>query len=353
MSGMLRRLWQQQLARPEEFAPSRDDFEVVGVFNPGVIATDEGVRLMLRIAERPRRRRQGMVGLPRWQGGELTVDWTPEEGVEWLDPRVVRLRSCGDVRLSFASHLRVATSGDGRKLDTLGSVPLVPEHEWEEYGIEDARITQLEGRYYITYVAVSRHGAATALASTADFIAFRRHGVLFPPENKDVLLFPERIGGRYAAIHRPNPATPFCPPEMWLAWSDNLIDWGRHEPLAFAASEWESGRVGGGCPPLAADGGWLEIYHGNRKPRRAGEVGQYTAAALLLDRENPARVHKRTRGPILAPEADFEREGFVPGVVFPTGLVECGQTLLIYYGAADTSTGVVEVSRKELMEALA
>ena len=99
----------------------------------------------------------------------------------------------------------------------------LPDSEMEEFGVEDPRITALGGRYYFTYVAVSRHGAATALASTTDFRQFERHGIIFCPENKDVVLFPEQVGGEFVALHRPNAATPFCRPEMWVARSPDLV----------------------------------------------------------------------------------------------------------------------------------
>ena len=201
-------------------------------------------------------------------------------------------------------------------------------------------------------MAVSRHGAATALASTEDFREFERHGIVFPPENKDVVLFPERIGGRYAALHRPNPATLFHSPEMWLGWSWDLRDWGCHEPLRLEPAEWESGRVGAGVPPIRSEKGWVEIYHGNRRPVRPGSVGEYTCAAMLLDLENPAKVLKRSREAVLLPHAAYEREGFVPGVVFPTAAVDRGETLVLYYGAADTCAAAVEVYWKEIMEAM-
>ena len=340
------------LVRPQDVHSSGEPFEVVGVFNPGVIATADGVRLLLRVAERPREQRPGMVGLPRWREGSIEVDWVPEGNIQRLDPRVVRLRDSGDIRLTFASHLRVATSADGRSLDAITDAVFRPQLDWEEFGVEDPRITRLNGRCYFTYVAVSRHGAATALASTEDFVHFERHGIIFPPENKDVVLFPERIGGRYAALHRPAPATHFSPPEMWLAWSEDLVHWGGHEPLVLEPGDWETGRVGGGVPPIRTTRGWLAIYHGNRKPERPGEVGPYAAGALLLDLENPARVRGRAREPILAPQTTYEREGFVGGVVFPTGAVDCGETLLIYYGAADSSTAVVGVPWKNLTDAI-
>jgi predicted GH43/DUF377 family glycosyl hydrolase len=110
--------------------------------------------------------------------------------------------------------------------------------------------------------------------------------------------------------------------------------------------------LGAGPPPLRMQEGWLVIYHANRASTRSGTVGVYTAGALLLDLEDPARILRRTSGPILEPTSSFEREGFVPNVIFPTGIVDNGDTLLVYYGAADTSTAVVELSRAEVLETM-
>jgi predicted GH43/DUF377 family glycosyl hydrolase len=139
---------------------------------------------------------------------------------------------------------------------------------------------------------------------------------------------------------------------MWVARSTDLIHWGRHESLHGGDAEWETGRVGAGTPPVRVDGGWLEIYHGNRQPTRPGEVGRYSTGLLLLDPENPARILRRTAGSVFEPTADFERVGFVPDVVFPTGIVECDDSYLVYYGAADSSTAVVEFSVSEIRSAL-
>jgi predicted GH43/DUF377 family glycosyl hydrolase len=181
---------------------------------------------------------------------------------------------------------------------------------------------------------------------------FERHGIIFCPENKDVLLFPEQIGGQYVALHRPNAATPFTTPEMWLARSTDLVHWGQHEPLWGGLSPWETGRIGGGVPPVRVGDGWLEIYHGNRRPTMLGEVGEYSAGLLLLDADNPARVIRRTHEPVMVPEAEFERLGFVSRVVFPTGMVQRGDTWLVYYGASDTFTAVAEFRREELLAQL-
>lgn len=349
----VRRLATRLLLRPEDVPPSRDDFEVVGVFNPGAARVGGEVVLLVRVAERPVERRKGHTGLPRFDpAGGLTIDWTADEALEPIDPRVVRRKADGLVRLTFISHLRVVRCGDGRAVREVSDAVFGPRAEVEEFGVEDPRITPLDGRFYFSYVAVSRHGPATALASTADFRAFERHGVIFCPENKDVVLFPGPIGGRFAALHRPVCGTAFTRPEMWAASSPDLLHWGGHVPLAVAGGDWQSGRVGAGTPPIQVPGGWLEIYHGNTRPTRAGDVGAYYGAALLLDADDPARVVRRSAEPFLKPEADFEANGFVPNVVFPTGVVEDGDTLLVYYGAADAFTAVAEFDRRELLASM-
>src|SRR5271166_319018 len=200
----LKRLFERVLLRPADLKPSRDDFEVVGVFNPGAVRVKNEVILLVRVAERPRDVRHGYTALPRWSSqGDLAVDWVPDAELEPVDPRVVQRKADGLVRLTFTSHLRVVRCGDGRAVQEVTGVTFRPQGEVEEFGVEDPRVTPLDGRFYFTYVAVSRHGPATALASTTDFRTFERHGVVFCPENKDVVLFPKRIGGTYAALHRP------------------------------------------------------------------------------------------------------------------------------------------------------
>jgi beta-1,2-mannobiose phosphorylase / 1,2-beta-oligomannan phosphorylase len=348
---MLKPVLRKLLFRPEDFPPSRDDWEVIGAFNPGAIQFGDEVILLVRIAERPRERRVGYTALPRWENGSVVVDWTSDTELQLLDPRVVRRLADGLVRLTFTSHLRVVRGRDARAPGQQGAA-FLPVGPLEEFGVEDPRITRIGDRYYFTYVAVSRHGAGTALASTSDFVTFERHGIIFCPENKDVLLFPERIGGEYVALHRPNAATPFTAPEMWVARSADLVHWGKHEPLWGGLSPWETGRIGGGAPPVRVEGGWLEMYHGNRRPKQMGEVGEYSAGLLLLDADNPARVLRRTHEPIMAPEEEFERLGFVSKVVFPTGVVEQGDTWLVYYGASDTFMAVAEFPRDQLLACL-
>ncbi|ODU00048.1 MAG: glycosylase [Planctomycetes bacterium SCN 63-9] len=349
----MKRHYDQLLLRPSNIPPSRDDFEVIGTFNPGVTVHNGEVLLLVRVAERPREERPGFVPLPRWEQGKgLTIDWLTEDEVTQDDPRAVKVKATGRMRLTYTSYLRLVRCGDGRKVREVTNVQLWPETELEEFGVEDPRITRIGDRYYITYVAVSRYGVSTALASTADFQKFERMGVIFCPENKDVVLFPEKFGDDYVALHRPVPGTPFNRPEMWIARSIDLTDWGRHRWLHGGGSDWETGRVGAGAPPIRVEEGWLEIYHGNRRSNQPGKVGTYSAGAMLLDADDPSKILRRTREPILTPTTEFERIGFVPNVVFPTGVVEQEGTYLLYLGAADTCCAVVELDENELMGAL-
>jgi predicted GH43/DUF377 family glycosyl hydrolase len=336
---MITRLSSKCLLRPEHFKPSQDDLEVIGAFNPGAVQTnDGGVVLLVRIAEQAKEKRMGHTALPRWdiRGKRVMLDWVQDTEISPVDVRVVRSRKNGLVRLTFTSHLLVVVrSRDGRNIYSIEDARLLPETQYEQFGVEDPRITRIGNSYYITYVAVSCHGVATALASTKDFQTF-----------------PERIGEFYYALHRPNAASPFTRPEMWLATSPDLAHWGNHEQFLGGGELWDVGRIGGGTPPMRTAGGWLEIYHGNSRKEEDAGIGTYSAGVLLLDIENPKHIIGRS-GQIFVPELDYEIEGFVPNVVFPAGIVQQEDRLLVYYGAADTFSGLVEFSLKELLSAVA
>ena len=355
---MVSRRNRRLLISPADLAARHDGCEVVGTFNPGVCELPNGsVRMLVRVAERPVFAERGWVALPRYEKGTFVIDRLRADDWELVDPRVIRHRATGRVRLTFVSYLRVIefsdplTLSDGTLTDTNAGV-IVPVGPWEEYGVEDPRITFDGGRAWITYVAVSRHGPATALASTTDFRTFERHGIIFCVENKDVAIFPGKVDGRYLALHRPVGGSKFTTPEMWIATSPDRLHWGDHRPIVLPQSDWDTGRVGGGTPPIEFDDGWLEIYHGNRKPDQPGGVGEYCGGAIVLDRNQPERVISRSREPILKPETDDELAGFVGGVVFPTGVVRRDDSLFVYYGAADTTTAVVELSVDELRQTL-
>jgi predicted GH43/DUF377 family glycosyl hydrolase len=334
--------WKTCLLLPADLPASRPDFEVLGTFNPAAVAHNDSAVLLVRVAERPLGGTSDRVALPHYVDGELTVDWFAANALEQTDRRVARVISTGTARLTSVSHLRVVHVRRDHTIERIGTA-IMPQGECEEFGIEDPRITHIGSRYYVTYVAVSRHGAATALMSTSDFETFERHGVIFPTENKDVVLLPEPISGLFVAIHRPVCSIPFTEPEMWIAQSPDLVHWGNHRPLYRGQAAWETGRVGAGAPPVRTPRGWLELYHGNRRPTTPGDIGAYCAGAFILDHDDPARILHVASRPVLEPTEPFECDGFVPNVVFPGGVVTWDDRVAVYYGAADQSTAVAEI----------
>lgn len=342
---MLDRLETHCMMTPADVEPRDARLKVVGTFNPGVVAFGDRVAVVVRVVEEVIEQRDGYVSSPRVQAGDgsLHMDWLVAEQQDQSDPRVYVDRMTGVMRLRFISHLRVFFSSDGYRLDETGPV-IEPFGDYEIFGIEDPRITPIEGRFYMTYVGVSDRGICTCLMSTEDFQTFTRHGVMFPPDNKDVVLFPEKIQGQYMAMHRPMPSVKFSLPQIWLASSHDLMQWGGHHRLLGGDAQ-TSDRIGGGTPPIRTDRGWLTIYHGNDKlpPDEAGNLRvRYTGGALLLDLEDPTKLLAHTPEPIIMPEAPYETRGFVDDVIFPTAVIRRDDRYLVYNGAADENISVIE-----------
>ena len=321
-----------------------------GAFNPAACRFGEEVLLLLRVAEDVPAE-EGRVSVPvvDFSGGTARPDVLSvrrdDPEVTLRDTRGLRYR--GVEYLSTMSHLRIARSRDGVAF-TVDETPfLLPEDPSERFGVEDARITQIGGTYWINYTAVSADGWATALASTTDFASVERHGIIFPPANKDVSIFPGKTAaGRYAALHRPN--NDLGKASVWYAESGDLRDWGGHRCILRPREgvAWESAKIGGGGPCVETDAGWLQLYHAKDADSR------YTLALALLDRDEPWRVLKRSTRPVFEPEEPFETDGFFGNVVFTNGWVQDGDRLLVYYGAADESVGVAETTVEELLATL-
>src|SRR2546422_3596020 len=148
---MIARLFNACLVRPSDLTASRKDFEVVGVFNPGAILTKSGVVLLVRVAERPKECRAGFLPLPRFDVASkaVVVDWMAENEVVARDQRVITRKKDGLARLTFISHLRVLHSRDGRSIDSIEGARFEPETDYEEFGVEDPRITHIGENFYI------------------------------------------------------------------------------------------------------------------------------------------------------------------------------------------------------------
>jgi predicted GH43/DUF377 family glycosyl hydrolase len=249
---------------------------------------------------------------------------------------------------TYISTLGLAKSVDGYNFTTYDEPVMRPEEEYEMYGVEDPRITYLEGKYYVVYTAVKTPVPKgdvefhLGIASTLDFKTFTRHGtVINEYRDKDGALFPEKINGRYVIMHRAPE------PHMWIAYSEDLKNWSDHKKF-FSPIEnsWQDFKVGAGAQPIKTNQGWLEFYHGVDKDLH------YSLGVMLLDLNDPSKIISILDDPILTPEEDYEKVGDVPNVCFTCGAVEKDGKYFVYYGGADKVIGVATVDKSKLLQAL-
>jgi predicted GH43/DUF377 family glycosyl hydrolase len=224
-----------------------------------------------------------------------------------------------------------------------------PEELW---GIEDPRLTYIPEMktYAIAYTAYSRSGPGVALAFTEDFKTFERYGMILSPDDKDATLLPHRIDGQWALIHRP---AGHLGAHMWISYSSDFKQWGGHKLMMEARQGgwWDANKIGLSPPPLETSEGWLTLYHGVRQTS-GGPL--YRLGLALFDLESPDICLKRTTEWVMGPEESYERQGDVGNVVFPCGwtLTPDGDTIHLYYGAADTSIAMATCSLRELLAQL-
>jgi beta-1,2-mannobiose phosphorylase / 1,2-beta-oligomannan phosphorylase len=268
----------------------------------------------------------------------------------------------------YISRIGYASSTDGYSFARSNHIALEPTQDYEEYGIEDPRMVEIDKQVYITYVILSAYvtdkaivEASTALATTTDFVKYTRLGVITSKgsDNKDVVLFPEKLGqqqssvlspssssssssfsndtdriGKYFFLHRPSSwigsKYGVDKPSIWLGEGNALTNFEKHTLLLKPEEDWEELKVGAGPPPIKTRAGWLVIYHGVSREK------VYRAGAALLDLRDPSKVLGRTKTPILEPKEPYEKFGDVNNVVFPTGAcVVDNNKLFVYYGGAD------------------
>ena len=205
--------------------------------------------------------------------------------------------------------------------------------EYEEFGVEDLRICPVEDYYLLTYSAYSRHGVRIALARTRDFGQVERVALITQADFRNVVIFPEKFGGRFARLDRPH--SEISPWSIWISYSHDLVHWGDSRVIMKPAPyHWDEMKIGPGAPPFKTDKGWLHIYHGVFKTM-AGSV--YRLGVALHDINDPAIIIGVSDRWILQPEAPWEVNGYVPNVVFTCGSVpEDDGTVKIYWGGADT-----------------
>lgn len=263
-----------------------------------------------------------------------------------------------------------------------------PEHN---YNLEDPRITFLNGTYYLIYTAYDGDNVRIAYAASKNLKHFKKHGIISPELtynelekifltyeanlkekyilfksyfvekagkkmllfDKDALLFPKKIKGKFALIHRLLPSIQIV---YFKSFKNLTVNFWKNyfkkinEFIVLEQKYWyESNKIGGGCPPIETNKGWLLIYHGVDKTK-TGEV--YRASAALLDKKDPTKVIARLREPLFSPKENWEKRGNVNNVVFPNGAVVFGERLYIYYGAADERIGVISCNLNSLLTEL-
>lgn len=252
------------------------------------------------------------------------------------------------------SHLCAARSANGVdhwRVDERPTLAPDPDRFPEElWGIEDPRITfvpELE-QYAVVYTAFTRDGPGVAMAMTRDFASFERLGVIMSPEDKDAALLPRRIDGAWGLVHRPVSAPRA---HMWISYSSDLRQWGNHKIMLEArrGAWWDANKIGLSPPPIETPRGWLVIYHGVRQTA-AGCIYRLGLALFALDA--PERCILRGDEWVFGPEAPYEQRGDVANVVFPCGYTigADGDTVRMYYGAADTSIAMATGSIRRMLE---
>ena len=274
-------------------------------------------------------------------------------------------------------RLGLAVSDDGFHFERCSDEPAMDGiHDTCEASIEDPRIVKIDEHYYITYAAtafypgrywnvdewrkvqtersfqpasaptiVRRGHSVSYLAYTDDFRQFKRLGRITDSryDDRDVLLFPEKVNGKFVKISRPKRDD--LAPSVWISFSDDLLEWGTPTKLFSGEQEWEADRIGAGCPPIRTKDGWLLIYHGV-----SGKDHYYRVGMVLLDLDDPTKILARTKDHVMEPEFDYEVNGLWAGCVFPTGAVEKDGLLYIYYGCADRYVSAATVPLADVLE---
>jgi len=243
-----------------------------------------------------------------------TVETVHNAGVVKYDSKYIMLFRSH--RKTGRSIIGIAESKNGFDFVSKAEPFMIPANngifkEYEEFGVEDPRITFIEDAYYITYSAYSRHGVRIGLAKTLDFESVERIAFITQADYRNTVLFPEKINGRYVKLDRPH--SDISPWSIWISYSPDLKYWGDCQVLLFPREGyWDSFRVGLGPPPIETPEGWLILYHGIRD---AASGKLYRVGLALLDLDEPWKVIRRSKGWILSPQTEYEQCGDIPGVV--------------------------------------
>jgi beta-1,4-mannooligosaccharide/beta-1,4-mannosyl-N-acetylglucosamine phosphorylase len=275
--------------------------DATSVFNPGAIRLGDRIHLLLRVQTRGRE--------------TLLMDAESRDGVRFeVHPEPITIEGLNPAGI---------------------------------YHVYDPRLTAIEDCVYMVFAADTDDGCRLGIARTFDMRRFRLVG-LGPPDRRNGVLFPEKVGGSFLRLERPN-TVEGSGDEIFLSESRDLIEWRTVGPVMKGRWHYWDERIGSGPPPVRIPGGWLHVYHGIATHFMS--VNIYQAGVVLLDAEDPTRVLARSKENVLEPRELYELVGQVPNVVFPSGWVVDGDNVKLYYGAADTCVGLAETTVTELLEA--
>lgn len=259
----------------------------------------------------------------------------------------------------FRSHLHngrsiigIAESKDGYNFKVGPEPFLTPSTdsvfgEYEEYGVEDVRISQIADEFLLTYSAYSRHGVRIGLAKTKDFVTVERISLITQSDLRNVVIFPEKINGKYVRLDRPH--SEISKWSIWISYSPDLVHWGDSKVIIKPETyHWDEMKIGPGATPIKTLKGWLNIYHGVFETM-SGVV--YRLGVALHDLEDPSKIIGVSDQWILQPEDPWEITGYVPNVVFTCGAVpEQDGSVKIYWGGADSVMCVGSANIDELVD---
>lgn len=367
------------LVEPKDIKPSSDDFEVIGTINPAAIRLHNGnIMLYVRVIEKLKKSEDERYCYSPRMVGENSF----KIKLDKFDKKSIIKKSDvdfsfgdGTKRLKFISHLRrVMLDKKGFKIKSIDKKPSFFGLKWDgELGVEDPRITKINNLYVMTYVSLSRkENVSTSYAISNDCIRWYRRGVIFGEQDKDVVIFPEKVRGEYVAFDRPEGSFQFSLPHIWINYSKDLEHWGESKPLSlFRKGDWDSGKNGAGPPPIKTKEGWLLLYHSVEEKERkitsfldiikkALRIKRqkrmvYNVGAALFDIKNPNKILAKSKQPVIPPLKGYKKESLEhKKVVFPTGLVieKDNTDLLVYSGEEDLITTAKKVSLSEILDSL-
>ncbi|MDR6789585.1 putative GH43/DUF377 family glycosyl hydrolase [Sphingomonas sp. BE138] len=340
---------------------------VLGAFNPGMTRLPNGnLLMMVRIAEALRHPvRDQQIHAIRWHDGHYVLDAWPLSLVDTSDPRKFMMRGGGWKVMALTSLswlLPVELDAEGRSVVAVHyDRAIAPRASYQCYGVEDARITRVDGRYYMTTCSVSPERHSTTLYTSDDALEWTLEGIVLDHQNKDMLIFEGKVGDKFWAQTRPLGDLYFAyPPDAeWragpsinLATSPDALHWKPYDKPGIRphAKTMATARMGGGAPPVLTEvngqRGWLSLWHGVEP---SGVVGIYRTYWTLLDRDDPSKALATSDTPLLEPAPGLlkplEELLYVTDVVFTTGIADGGDHWIVASGEADLACRITHVPK--------